>query len=72
MTVTVRDDGRGFDPGTVHGPHQGHFGLQGMRERAARLGGTVEIQSQPGAGTRIVMGVPLHTGVAKPGMASMS
>jgi len=53
VTVTVRDDGRGFLPGTEAGPAQGHFGLQGMRERLERLGGTIAIESGPGAGTTI-------------------
>lgn len=53
LTLTVRDDGAGFLPGTQVGPAQGHFGLQGMRERIERLGGTIEIESAPGAGTTI-------------------
>lgn len=53
LTLTVRDDGAGFLPGTEVGPGQGHFGLVGMRERVERLGGTIEIESAPGAGTTI-------------------
>ena len=53
LTVTVQDDGAGFLPGTEAGPAQGHFGLQGMRERLERLGGTLEIESAPEAGTTI-------------------
>ncbi len=57
VTLTITDDGCGFDIGMAKGPHQGHFGLQGMRERALRLGGELEITSQPGQGTRVVIRV---------------
>ncbi len=53
LTLAIRDDGVGFLPGTELGPAQGHFGLQGMRERLERLGGTLEIASSPGSGTTI-------------------
>ena len=53
IDVTVRDDGKGFTPGTQLGPLQGHFGMQGMRERVERLGGTLRIESVPGRGTTI-------------------
>ena len=54
--LVVADDGRGFDP---HGEFPGHLGLRSMRERAAAVGGTLEIQSAPGAGTRLSARVPL-------------
>lgn len=53
VVVTVRDDGAGFVLAEVDGPAQGHFGLQGMRERIAGLGGTFTVDSRPGAGTTI-------------------
>lgn len=53
LTVWVRDDGAGFCVGTEAGPAQGHFGLQGMRERIERLGGGLEIKSSSGSGTTI-------------------
>lgn len=52
--VEVRDDGRGFEPGRRH---QG-FGLVGMRERVALVGGTLEISSTPGQGTVVATRVP--------------
>jgi signal transduction histidine kinase len=56
-TITVADDGRGFDPATA--PDQGdHFGLRIMRARAARIGGRVEIVSAPGRGTRVTLSWP--------------
>jgi signal transduction histidine kinase len=56
LTFTVRDDGCGFDPRQV--PHPGHFGLAGIRERAESIGGTVEIDSSPGAGTEVRLRLP--------------
>lgn len=50
MTLTVRDDGYGFETNAVH---NGHFGLQGMMERAQMLGGSLDIQSAKGQGTSI-------------------
>ena len=58
IDLTVRDDGRGFTPGSQLGPDQGHFGLSGMRERIERLGGTLAIESQPGSGTTVRAVVP--------------
>jgi signal transduction histidine kinase len=52
LSLIVRDDGRGFDPGHAPGTAAGHFGLTGMRERAAGLG-AFTLDSQPGGGTRI-------------------
>ncbi|WBJ99194.1 sensor histidine kinase [Methylocystis parvus] len=48
--MTIEDDGAGFDPQT---PTPGHFGVAGMRERAALAGATLEMESAPGKGTRI-------------------
>jgi signal transduction histidine kinase len=56
--LTVRDDGRGLDPNQAPSP-RGSFGLMGMRERAAQLGGKLEVESAPGQGTRITLTVPL-------------
>lgn len=50
--MTVRDNGRGFDGAPPDG-QTGHFGLTGMRERAARIGGRLEIISEPGNGTEV-------------------
>jgi signal transduction histidine kinase len=53
IELRIHDDGIGFEPGTQVGPTQGHFGLQGMRERIERLGGTLAISSHPGGGTTV-------------------
>lgn len=58
VTLVIRDDGVGFDPSTVEGPREGHFGLQGMRERMKRLGGRIEIKSVAMSGTTITATVP--------------
>jgi len=55
VTLELRDDGRGFVAG---GPSAGGQGLRNMRERARRLGGHLEIQSAPGAGTTIRISAP--------------
>ena len=53
------DDGRGFDPElAVSGADHAGLGLLGMRERASILGGRIEIQSRPGAGTLIKFSAP--------------
>ena len=52
ITLTVTDDGRGFDPSQVQG-QAGSFGLLGMAERTEGLGGRLELKSAPGKGTRI-------------------
>jgi len=57
MMAEVSDKGPGFD--TSQGPSQGHLGLAGMRERAELLGGRLELDSSPGAGTRVRAFLPL-------------
>jgi signal transduction histidine kinase len=59
ITMTVADDGSGFDPARAPGLKEGHFGLLGMKERLHALGGALDIQSAPGAGTRIEVNIPL-------------
>lgn len=54
--LTVQDDGRGFE---AVGHETGRFGLVGMQERARLLGGSFQVESTPGAGTRITAEVPL-------------
>ncbi|MGE5603010.1 MAG: histidine kinase, partial [Nitrososphaerales archaeon] len=56
LTLTVRDNGIGFDP---EGLHPGHLGLKSMRERAANVGAAIRIASKPGEGTLVEVQVPL-------------
>jgi signal transduction histidine kinase len=58
IEATVRDNGHGFDPEEAT---EG-FGLIGMRERVALLGGTLQVQSSPGAGTVVRASVPAASG----------
>jgi signal transduction histidine kinase len=51
VQLTIQDDGAGFD--VVKGIENGHFGLEGMQERAKLAGGTLEVKSQPGEGTTV-------------------
>jgi signal transduction histidine kinase len=55
LTVSVRDDGPGFDPGAV----RGGYGLAGLRARAVEVGGTAEVRSAPGDGTAVTVRLPL-------------
>ena len=56
VRLTVEDNGRGFDPD--HQPARPGWGLPGMRERAALIGGQVAVSTAPGRGVRIEVGVP--------------
>ena len=58
LLCSVRDNGEGFDPMSAPGPEEGHFGLQGIRERMDAANGSVEIESSPGKGTRVVISMP--------------
>lgn len=57
LTITVADNGCGFNPSQL--PAGNRCGLDFMRERAAQLGGRIQIHSEPGAGTRIELEIPL-------------
>lgn len=60
LRLEVCDDGRGFtqaDGETAH--RQGHFGLTGMRERAAKAGGRCEVRGRPEGGTVVALELPL-------------
>lgn len=58
LVAEVRDEGTGFHPGDALGQEGGHLGIAGMRERALRAGGTLQIDSSPSAGTRVVLRLP--------------
>lgn len=60
LVIEVRDNGLGFDAEAV-GP--GTYGLAGMRERAALIGGTLEVRSAPRKGTGVRLDVPIRTPV---------
>ncbi len=62
VTLTIRDDGRGFAPQRLT---EVNLGLAGMRARAERIGGTLQVRSQPGQGTTIVVAVPVVADVTQ-------
>ncbi len=62
VTVSIRDDGRGFDPSAAG---RGTLGQRSMRERAAGAGGTLEVRSAPGEGTAITLRLPAQLSVAQ-------
>ena len=67
--VVVEDDGRGFDPERAELllADQAHgLGLLGMRERAALVGGTMDIESTPGRGTTVFVRFPIDDASAAP------
>ena len=57
VQLSIQDDGRGFDPSRVA---DGRHGIVGMRERVQMLGGSLQIESSPGEGTRVEVTVPLE------------
>jgi signal transduction histidine kinase len=58
ITLRVVDDGAGFDLNVIEATSGRHLGLISMRERAAELGGELELHSSPGSGTEVVVVVP--------------
>jgi signal transduction histidine kinase len=62
LTVTVSDNGSGFHATDTTLLAKGHFGLQGMRERANQIGGRLNVKSSPDGGTTITLTVPLPNG----------
>jgi signal transduction histidine kinase len=63
LELAVRDDGVGFDVAKTldDAAGCGHLGLLGMKERVQILGGDIEVDSQPGRGTRIRISLPHFT-----------
>jgi signal transduction histidine kinase len=58
LMLRVRDNGIGIDPEISHYGRDGHYGLQGMRERAARIGARFTLVTAPSSGTEITLTVP--------------
>jgi signal transduction histidine kinase len=58
MTCSVEDNGVGIDAG--RGGRRGGFGLEHMRERAAELGGTLDVAASPSGGTTVTFSLPLR------------
>ena len=84
VQVVIADDGIGFSPHPVPPPRRGegvsphldweeagHFGLEIMRERAAIVGGALEVRSAPGRGTQVVVRLPLRKEPAEASLPPM-
>jgi len=68
IRLEVRDDGRGLPPSREARPSRpGHLGLVGMSERASLAGGTFQIESSPGGGTRVLVTLPCPGGTVHDG-----
>jgi len=62
IRIEIKDDGKGFTPPSDPNgfPHQGHFGLLGLRERADLIGAELKLSSAPGKGTRVLITLPVN------------
>jgi signal transduction histidine kinase len=61
VRMRVRDNGCGIDLHVLNGAREGHWGLAGMRERATRIGGRLEISSTATTGTKVQLSIPNRT-----------
>lgn len=61
VEVLVTDNGCGFDPDKVRTGGLGHFGLRSLKSRVAKIGGRLEVASQPGKGTVLRVTVPINS-----------
>jgi len=69
--LRVRDDGAGIDPKVLANYGlDGHYGLRGMPERAAVIGGELAVWSEVGAGTEVELRVPAGRVYAQPSRRS--
>jgi signal transduction histidine kinase len=73
LTIRVRDDGIGVDAQILaRGQRPGHWGLPGMRERGASLGGQLNVWSERNAGTEVELGIPADIAYAEPRRSSLT
>lgn len=59
LSLTVEDDGRGFDQSAIEILPSGPLGIEIMKERARDAGGSLRIESQPGRGTQVIAEIPI-------------
>jgi len=68
LRVRIRDDGKGIDPAVMQERRRsGHYGIPGMRERAERISGKLEVWTGAGAGTEIQLSIPGNVAFSKSG-----
>jgi signal transduction histidine kinase len=60
LSLSIRDDGRGFYASDRSTSRRGHFGIPVMEERARKLGGTLRLQTSIGAGTEVTVRVSFN------------
>jgi len=65
-TLTIEDDGVGFDPTTINSSMEGGFGLASMRERVEQVGGRLDVHTAPNVGTTIVVRLDAEDTVGTP------
>ena len=65
LNLRICDNGAGIDPDIVHRGKPGHFGLQSMRERAARMMGKFSIESSAGSGSVITLRFPAGSSIVR-------
>jgi signal transduction histidine kinase/ligand-binding sensor domain-containing protein len=70
LTLRVHDNGRGIDPAVAEQGRDGHFGMRGMRERAAGIGATLRIVSTEAGGTTLTLVVPGSVAFSRPSRAA--
>ena len=58
ISLSIADDGRGFDTTTLAATAAGHLGVAGMQERVRARGGRFQVSSRPGAGTTVDVEMP--------------
>ena len=66
LSLSVRDDGQGFQVDPEFRGYGGHWGLLGMRERAVELQGSLRVESAPDCGTAVVLRIPHRVPAAPP------
>jgi signal transduction histidine kinase len=72
FTATIKDNGRGIPEEIVDAGRPGHFGLQGMQERACRIHGKLRVSSRPNVGTEVDLIVPGSAIFVRPSAGSGS
>ena len=65
LRMRIRDNGCGIEPRVLEKGRHGHWGLTGMRERATRIGGLLEILSSAAAGTEVQLSLPLELSIPR-------
>lgn len=72
LRVVIADDGQGYTPGSPSNGKARPLGLTSMRERVEALGGTIQVNSQPGSGTQVTVTIPIPPTRGENGHAALS